>query len=106
MFGRYDEIARLEEEKDELDKDKKAFREAKSRRYLRPARDRNDYALNEQKVATLEKQMERILAESDTGATDIETAKDDYSERLKATLKEYKRRRTSGWGWAFRRWAV
>ena len=93
LFGRYDEIARLEEEKDELDKDKKAFREAKSRRYLRPARDRDDYARNEQKVATLEKQMERILAESDTGATDIETAKDDYSEHLKATLKEYKRRR-------------
>lgn len=93
LFGRYGEIARLEEEKDELDKDKKAFREAKSRRYLRPARDRDDYALNEQKVATLEKQMKRILTESDTGATDIETAKDDYSEHLKATLKEYKRRR-------------
>lgn len=93
LFGRYDEIARLEEEKDELDKDKKAFREAKSRRYLRPARDRDDYAHNEQKVATLEKQTERILAESDTGVTDIETAKDDYPEHLKATRKEYKRRR-------------
>lgn len=93
LFGRYGDIALLEEEKDELDKDKKAFRDAKSRRYLRPAKDRKDYELNEQKVVTLEKQMERILAESETGATDIETAKDDYSEHLKETLKEYKRRR-------------
>lgn len=93
LFGKYGEIARLEEEKDELDKDKKAFREAKSRRYLRPAKDRDDYALNEQKVATLEKQMERILIESETGATDVEAAKSDYSEHLKETLKEYKRRR-------------
>lgn len=60
LYGLYSEIAEIEEKKTELNKDKKAFKEAKSRRFIRAARSRDEYKENERRIADLRTRMSRI----------------------------------------------
>lgn len=94
LFNKYGKISRIEEESDELSKDKKAYRDAKSRKFIRPADGREEYKANERRIASLEAQMGRILAGCETGTEDIDSSKEEYASQLKSTLRTYRRKRT------------
>lgn len=95
LYGLYSEIAEIEEKKAELNKDKKAFKEAKSRRFIRAARSRNEYKENERRIADLRTRMGRIIDSFDCPAPNHDAEQEEYVRHLQEELTALKRSRNT-----------
>lgn len=94
LFKRYGEIEGLIEIRKVTEDNKKAFKNAKERKLIRPAKNKTEYTTNAAKLKSLYAQMNDILDGCDTGTLDIDIAKEDRAARLRGSLKVLRRRRT------------
>lgn len=95
LFEQYGEIEGLIELRKVAEYNKKAFKNAKERRLIRPAKNKTEYKRNTEKLKSLHDQMNDILDGCDTGTLDIDIAKEDRAAWLRGFLKTFRRRRTS-----------
>lgn len=95
LYGRYEEVAEIEEKRENLELDRSAFRNADSRRFIRKAQSAKEYAKNERKIKSLESQMKQMLERCDKGVVEITTEKSGYIATLTDQLIELRRGRDS-----------
>lgn len=95
LYGHYDEVAEIEERKENLDQDKKAFQNASSRKFIRGAESRDEYDNNVRMIGRLESQMKQILESCDKGTVSIDVEKESYLATLTEELVALKRSRAS-----------
>lgn len=95
LYGKYQEVAEIEEKKENLDLDKKAFDGARKRRLIRPAANREEYKENEQRIEAIEEQLNGFLDSCDTGTLNVDFEKQEYVATLKEELVTLKRSRAS-----------
>lgn len=95
LYGRYKEVAEIEERRENLDLDKKAFQNASSRKFIRAAESRDDYETNARTIDRLETQMRQILESCDKGTVSIDIEKETYIATLSEELIPLKRSRSS-----------
>lgn len=95
LYGKYQEVAEIEERKQNLDLDKKAFDGAKKRRLIRPAANRDEYKENEKRISAIEEQLNGFLDSCDNGTLDVDFEKQEYVATLKEELVTLKRSRSS-----------
>lgn len=93
LFGRYEGIASLDGQVDEIEDKRKAYREAAAYKLIKPTGNANDYRRNVEKLKMLHSQMEDILSSSDNGTTDFDTAKEERAAQLRNALKNLRRQR-------------
>lgn len=95
LYGCYKEVADIEERKEKLDDDKKAFQNARNRKFIRGAETRAEYEENERKIARLETQMKEILQSCERGAADFDLETENYIAELSEELVVLKRSRAA-----------
>ena len=95
LYGKYQAVAEIEERKENLDLDKKAFDSAAKRRLIRPAADREEYKENEKRIEAIEEQLDSFLGSCDTGTLDVDFEKQEYVATLKEELVTLKRSKAS-----------
>lgn len=94
LFGKYEDIAALDEQCDEIEEKRKAYRGATAYKLIKPTESAGDYKRNKEKLKMLHSQMEDILASSDSGTIDFDMAKEERATQLKTSLKTLRRQRT------------
>ena len=93
LFGRYEGIASLDGQVDEIEDKRKAYREDAAYKIITPTGNAHDYRRNVEKLKMLHSQMEDILSSSDNGTTDFDTAKEERAAQLRNALKNLRRQR-------------